>query len=69
VYNCSAKNPTPTNLGPFDLEFEFADDRGIPIGKSTVTNSQGLEAQGDWEFRLAGPPAARAVRLTRVTPR
>ena len=69
MYTCSAKNSSPTKLGPFDLEFEFVDDRGVSIGKSTVTNTQGLEPEEGWEFSLAGPSTARAVKLTRVTPR
>lgn len=69
TYNCTATNPTPQKLGPFDLEFEFANDRGLRIGTSTVTNNQGLEPQGNWEFSLVGPSAARAVRLIRVMPR
>lgn len=70
VYKCTAKNATPNKLGPFDLEFDFIGDRGgAPVGRSTVTNSQGLEPQGEWEFNLVGPPSARSVRLSRVVPK
>lgn len=69
IHNCTATIAAPNRLGPFDLEFVFVDDRGISIGTSTVTNTEGLEPQGQWEFTLTGPPSARSVRLGRVIPR
>ncbi len=67
--NCKAKNTSAEKFGPFDLELEFADQRGVRLERTTVTNNQGLEPNDEWEFKLVVPTETRSVRLLRVVPR
>ena len=69
IYSCSATNPTPNRLGPFDLDFEFFDDRGVSLGRSTVTNTEGLEPKGEWAFTVTGSPRTRRINSAGVHPR
>jgi len=67
MYNCTTTNPTSQTYGPFDVELEFTDNHGLGIGKSTVTNDDGLEPQGSWEFTVTGSPTAKGIRVLNVT--
>jgi hypothetical protein len=69
LHACVTKNLTDDKLGPFDLEVEFLDDRGVSMGKSVVANDQGLEPRGEWNFNLTGPARTRSIRFGRVIPR
>src|SRR4026207_1095266 len=55
LHACVSQNLTDNKLGPFDLEVEFLDDRGMSIGKTLMGNDQGLEPKGEWHFNLTGP--------------
>jgi hypothetical protein len=68
-HTCVSKNLTDNKLGPFDLEIEFLDDRGISIGKTLMGNDQGIEPKGEWSFDVTGPARTRSLRFGRVTPR
>ena len=66
---CVAQNASDNKLGPFDLEIEFLDERGVSIGRTVVGNDQGLEPRGEWRFNLTGPTRTRSLRFGRVIPR
>ena len=68
-HTCVSKNLTDDKLGPFDLEIEFLDDRGVSIGKTLMGNDQGIEPKGEWSFDVTGPARTRSLRVGRVTPR
>ena len=68
-HTCVSKNLTEDKLGPFDLEIEFLDDRGISIGKTLIRNDNGIEPKGEWNFDVTGPANTRSLRFGRVTPR
>ncbi|HYK19793.1 MAG TPA: FxLYD domain-containing protein [Pyrinomonadaceae bacterium] len=68
-HTCVSKNPTDDKLGPFDLEVEFLDDRGISIGKTLMRNDQGIDSKGEWNFDVTGPVRTRSLRFGRVIPR
>ena len=68
-HSCVSKNLTDDKLGPFDLEIDFLDERGISIGKTTMKNDQGIEPKGEWSFDVTGPPRTRSLRTGPVTPR
>src|SRR5215831_11478512 len=68
LHTCVAKNTGDDKLEPFDLEVEFLDDRGFPIGRTSVRNDQGLEPKGEWRFDLTGPTRTRSIRFGRVIP-
>ena len=67
-HTCVVKNVGDNNIGPFELEVEFIDDRGNRIGRKLVRNDIGLEAKREWRFNLIGPTRTRSVRLRRVVP-
>lgn len=69
LHSCVSQNLTDNKLGPFDLEVEFLDDRGMSISKTLMGNDQGLEPKGEWRFNLTGPTRTRSLRFGRVIPR
>jgi hypothetical protein len=69
IRKCISRNAGAGRIGPFEIEIEALDERGISLGRSTVRNLQGLEPQGQWEFDLVSSPSTRSVRFLRVVPK
>lgn len=69
LQKCTATNYSGRDIGPFALEIKFTNNRGLPIGQTTVINDQGLESNDSWDFELTCPVETVGVNVSRVVPK